>query len=138
MVTGRCAFAQPDGRPCRAYPGTDSRFCFWHDPGKADELADARRLGGMRRKRERTVAVAYDFAGLGSVDAIRRLLEIASTDALGLESSIAKIRALIAVAVAAVKLLETGELADRLAALEAALADARREPHADPLAMDVP
>ncbi len=119
MVIGHCAFVQPDGRPCRAWPVHESRFCFWHDQGKADDLADARRLGGMRRRRERTVAVAYDFAGLGSVDEIRRLLEIAATDSLGLEISIAKIRALFAGASAAAKLLETGELADRLAALEA-------------------
>jgi len=34
---------------------------------------------------------------------------------------VAKVRLLISVAVAAAKLLETGELADRIAALEAAL-----------------
>ena len=92
---------------------------FWHDPDRSDDLAEAQRLGGLRRKRERTVAAAYDFSGLGSVEAIRRILEIATLDALGLENSIARGRLLISAAQAATKLLETGELAERLAALEA-------------------
>ncbi len=111
----------PDGRPCGAPPGRRSTFCFWHDPGRAEDLAEAQRLGGARRKRERSLALAFDFSGLESINAIRRLLEIAATDALGLETSVAKVRLLISVAVAAAKLLETGELADRIAALEAAL-----------------
>ena len=36
--------------------------CFWHAPDKSDEAAKARRLGGLRRKRERTIAGAYDLA----------------------------------------------------------------------------
>jgi hypothetical protein len=118
LVTSTCAHVLPGGRPCRAYPVKDSRYCFWHEPGKAEELADAQRLGGQRRRRERTLAVAYDFSGLGTIESIRRLLEIAATDTLGLETSIAKVRALVAVAQAAAKLLEKGELSDRLTALE--------------------
>jgi len=110
----------PDGRYCAAPPGRDSALCFWHDPGKAEELAEAQRLGGMRRKRERTIAAAYDFAGLGSIEAIRRVLEIATTDALGLDNSIARVRVLIAATLAAAKLLEIGDLETRLAAVEAA------------------
>jgi hypothetical protein len=106
----------------------ESRFCFWHDPAKADELADAQRLGGQRRRRERTLAVAYDFSGLGTIETIRRLLEIAATDSLGLETSIGKVRALVAVAQAAAKLLETGELSDRLTVLERVV----RQPEPDP------
>jgi hypothetical protein len=42
-------------------------------------------------------------------------------DALGLENSVARARVMIAAALAATKLLETGELAERLAVLEAAV-----------------
>ena len=125
MVSPSCAHPMPDGRRCRAPVLRDGRFCFWHDPGKAEEAADARRLGGMRRGRERTLAVAYDLTGLGSIEAIRRIVEIALFDVLGLENSIARARVLISGALAAAKLLETGELADRIAALEAALASDR-------------
>jgi hypothetical protein len=120
------------GRDCGAPPGRDSRFCFWHDPDKADEVAEAQRLGGVRRKRERTIAAAYDFTGLGSIDAIRRILEVATTDALSLENSIARVRALIKAALAAAKLLETGELEARLAVLELALGSARDTRAPDP------
>lgn len=66
---------------------------------------------GLRRRRERTLSGAYDFAGLGSVGSIRRMLEIAAIDTLGLESSVARARVLIAVSLAAAKLLEVEELA---------------------------
>jgi hypothetical protein len=122
----------PGGRPCGAPPGRDSTFRFWHDPDKADEVAEAQRLGGVRRKRERTIAAAFDFTGLGSIDAIRRILEVATTDALSLENSIARVRALISAALAAAKLLETGELEARLAVLELALGSARDRPASDP------
>ena len=118
MVTRRCAFEMPDGRSCGAPPGRRSTFCFWHDPERAQDLSEAQRLGGVRRRRERSLAVAFDFSGLETVPAIRRLLEIAATDALGLETSVPKVRLLISLAVAAAKLLETGELAERIETLE--------------------
>ena len=77
-------------------------------------------MGGLRRRKEGTVAVAYDLPGLDSVEGIRRLLEIVVTDGLGLDNSIARLRALISTAVAATNLLKVGELEDRVAALEAA------------------
>jgi hypothetical protein len=57
---------------------------------------------------------------LDSIAAIRRIVEIALFDVVGLENSIARARVLIAGALAAAKLIETGELEARLAALEAA------------------
>lgn len=64
--------------------------------------------------------VAYDLPGLGSVEGIRRLLEIVSTDALAMDNGVPRLRALISAAVAATNLLKVGEIEDRLAALEAA------------------
>ena len=122
MVVRRCAFTMPDGRPCQAAPLVDGTLCYLHDPAKAEETAEARRLGGLRRKREKTIVLAYDLASLGTVDGILRVLDIASRDALGLDNSIARSRVLISVAGAATRLLEVGDLAARVAALEAALA----------------
>jgi hypothetical protein len=122
MVSAKpCAFEHPDGRACGAPPLRTGRFCYWHEPGKGEEAADARRLGGLQRRRERTVAGAYDVAGLDTVDAIRRVLEIATIDALGLENSIARTRVLIAAALAAARLLEVNELETGGFALEAGL-----------------
>jgi hypothetical protein len=126
MLGRGCNFELPDGRLCRATPLRDGPLCFWHAPDREEEAAEARRLGGLRRRREKTVSGAYDFAGLGSIEAIRRILEIATIDALGLDNSIARARVLIAAVLAAAKLLETGELEERLAALEAVVRAGRR------------
>jgi len=125
MVARRCSFELPDRHSCGAIPLRDGPFCFWHAPEKEEEAAEARRLGGLRRRREKTVAGAYEFSGLASIGEIRRILEITTLDALGLEGSIARVRLLISAALAAAKLLETGELETRLAALEAAVGSGR-------------
>jgi hypothetical protein len=67
------------------------------------------------------VAGAYEFEGLTSIEDVRRLLEVAAVDTLSLENSIARSRTLVSVALAATKLLEVGELEDRLEQLEAAI-----------------
>ena len=52
----RCVGHQRDGRPCGAWPIRGESFCLWHHPGHEDEATEARRLGGLRRRRARTVA----------------------------------------------------------------------------------
>ncbi len=120
LMRRRCGFPKADGQACQMAPLRDRPFCFAHDPERAEEAAEARRLGGLRRRKEGTIAVAYDLPGLDTVEGIRRLLDIVVTDGLSLETSIAKLRALISTAVAATNLLKAGELEARLAALEAA------------------
>jgi hypothetical protein len=120
-VTLSCAGLTPDGRRCRSWPIRGEGFCLWHSPDREEEAAEARRLGGLRRRREKAVSGAYDLVGLDSVQAIRRVLEIATIDALGLENSLARSRTLISAAVAAARLLETGELEARIEALETAV-----------------
>jgi hypothetical protein len=92
-----------------------------HSPEYAEEVGEARRLGGLRRRREVAVSGAFDFVGLETVVDIRRLLVVAVLDTLGLENSIARNRTLAYLATSAIKLLEMGELEDRLASLEAAV-----------------
>jgi len=92
-----------------------------HAPEHAQAMVEARRLGGLRRRREATVAGAYDFVDLQSVANIRRILEIAVLDTLGLENSIARSRTLAYLGMTAIKLLEVGELEQRLTSLESAV-----------------
>ena len=66
--------------------------------------------------------LACDIDGLETVGQIRRLIEIAVLDTLGLENSIARSRTLAYLAHVALKLLEVGEVEDRIGALERALA----------------
>ena len=77
----------------------------------------------MRRRKEGTIALAYDLPGLETVEGVRRIFEIARTDLLGLENSIGRARALIAVGTAATNLLRTSDFELRLEALERAHAD---------------
>ena len=122
MVARRtCVFVMPDGRQCRAGPQFDRLYCFAHDPERATEAAEARKLGGLRRRKEGTIAVAYDLPGLDSVAGIRRLLAIVVTDGVGLDNGIPRLRVLISTATAATNLLKVGEIEDRLAAVESAL-----------------
>ena len=114
-----------------------------HDPANADAVAEARRAGGLRRRREGTLATAYDLTGLTSVPEIRRLIEIAALDTLSLDNGVARNRTLLTAAVAALKAVETGELADRVEAIEVILGrqgqgpapfgpiDEREEPHGE-------
>ena len=105
-----CAATKANGQPCRAAPLRDAAYCFLHDPDRAEDAAKARQAGGIRRRREGTLGVAYDLQGLDNVAGIRRLLEIVVADALGLDA-----------ATAATKLLDTGEHDARLEALEGAI-----------------
>jgi hypothetical protein len=124
MVMKRtCKFVKDDGQQCRAAPLTNSDFCFMHDPGVAKERAEARRLGGMRRRREKATSEIYDWAGLTSVGEVRRLLELTVMDTLGLENSPARSRVLASLANASLKALEVGELEGRVSALERLLVD---------------
>ena len=113
-VSATCTFRKSSGEQCRARPMHDNSLCFWHDPEFAAEAAEARRHGGLRRRREETLAGAYEVDGIESVTQIRRVIAIVIFDALGLDNSVARGRLLIAAAQAATKLLEVGELEQRL------------------------
>jgi hypothetical protein len=116
-----CDGTNLNGEPCGQAPLVDSSRCFWHDPDHAGEAAEARRLGGLRRKREATLVGVYELDSLDSVAGLRRLLDIAAVDAVGLDNSIARCRVLVAIVGAGARLLEVGELEDRVVALEAAM-----------------
>jgi hypothetical protein len=124
-----------DGQACRAGPQRDRPYCFAHDPERAADAAEARRLGGLRRRKEGTIAVAYDLPGLDTVVGIRRLLDIVVTDGVGLDNGIARLRVLISTAVAAMNLLKVGELEERLAALEAVAGHPTPQAGDDPLGL---
>ena len=58
---------------------------------------------------------------MDTVGGVRRVLEIVTFDGLGMEISIARGRLLVSTMQAATKLLETGELEQRVAELESIL-----------------
>jgi hypothetical protein len=116
----RCHGLKSDGRPCGAPPMRESDCCFWHAPETAEDAADARRLGGQRRRREKVVSETYGLTGLATVTDIRRVLDLALLDALALDNSIARARVIVQIAMAATRLLDPRELEERLLAYEKA------------------
>jgi len=118
VMRRQCAFQSPDGKPCRAAPLRDGEFCLMHSPEHIKEVQEARRLGGLRRKRESTVSSAYQFESLTSVEGIRRIIEVAVIDTLAMENSVARSRTLAYLAQIALHTLELGDLEERIVALE--------------------
>jgi hypothetical protein len=129
VIRRHCKEVRRDGQPCQMAPLVDSEYCWVHDTANATEAAEARRLGGIRRRRELITHGAYEFESLTTVQDIRRLLVIATVDTLGLENGVAWNRTLASLAMAAAKLLETGELEERLWTLEAAVHQQRPTEH---------
>src|SRR2546430_171680 len=117
-VRRTCAAIAKSGGQCSATPMAEGAYCFWHDPEHAEAAAQARRLGGVRRRREGTVAGTFGIEGLETVADLRRLLHIVVTDTLALENGVQRARTLIAAIQVGAKLLEVGEIEDRVASLE--------------------
>ena len=133
-----CAFVMPDRSTCRANPMRDEQFCYFHHPDHKQDAADARRLGGNRRRREKTLEGAYDLhEDFRSVDGLLRFVESGAIDLLGLDSSVARSNAMFRGALVAAKLLEVGDLAQRIAILEAVLKYRSPEP-SSPFDDDLP
>jgi hypothetical protein len=130
MVNRGCSFEMLDGLLCQAPALRGKTVCYWHDPDKAEEAAESRRIGGLHRRKAKSVATIYDFSGLRTVESAQRLLETAAIETLALENSIARNRTLISAAAGAGKLIEAGDLDARLSAVEAVVGPkARSEEH---------
>ena len=128
MVGRACTESKLDGSPCRATLMRDKPACFWHSPETVDELAEARRTGGFHRRKKRTVATLYGFSGLRTIEDHQDLLETVVIETMALENSISRNSAVTRMLQAGTKLLELGDLAARLAAVEAILEAQKRAP----------
>jgi hypothetical protein len=76
-------------------PLVASDYCWVHDPENAEAAAEARRLGGLRRKREGSLRLVYDVGDLATITDLRRLLEIAALDTLSLDNGVPQNRTLL-------------------------------------------
>ena len=63
------------------------------------------------------------WRGLATIPALRRILEVVAVDTLSLDNGIARSRVLIALVATAAKLIEVGELEDRIGRLESSLSE---------------
>jgi hypothetical protein len=122
-TTGRpCKAKNARGEPCGAYAMRGSKYCFHHDPAKAEERKVARTKGG-RARHGRTLAEGGNDGPvqIETVADVVDLLVRTINDVLSLENSIQRARAIGYLAGVVVKALEVAELEERVAALEAAL-----------------
>ena len=60
VMRRRCTATRADGQPCGMAPMAESDFCWAHDPENAQAAAEARRMDGLRRRKESTVAGAFN------------------------------------------------------------------------------
>ena len=118
VIRRQCAFVLRSGQTCRMHPLQNSEFCWAHSPERKKDVQEARRLGGLRRKRESTISGAYQFESLNSVEGIRRIVLIAVLDALSMENSMSRVRTLAYLAQVALRMLEVGEIEERVSTLE--------------------
>lgn len=123
-----CAASNASGEPCRASPLRDGPFCRMHAPEHAADVADARRLGGLRRRREVALSGAYDIDGVRTPADVVRVLNIALIDTLALDNSVARSRELTHIAQVALRAIVADTFDERLAALE----QLGREPQSRP------
>ncbi len=123
MVNSRgCTFVMPDGRLCRssALRGEDYlplSLPYSRGGGSRSQKAGWPSGGAKRRPSPEPMT---SRACAPSPD-IQRVLEVAATDTLALENSVARNRTLAYLSQTALKALEVGELEERLALLEAAV-----------------
>jgi len=57
-----------------ATPMHDKGLCFFRDPETQEAAAEARRLGGLRRRKESTIVGAYE---VGELDSVQDLTPVA-------------------------------------------------------------
>jgi hypothetical protein len=121
MLRRACAAVKSNGVRCRANPLRERDYCLMHDPEHAAEVAEARKLGGLRKRREAALIGAYDLQGLDRLAMLERVLEIALLDTLGLDNSLNRSRTLGYLVGIGTRLRHEGETEERLSALETAV-----------------
>ena len=109
-----CESTTKAGAPCRAPVRPDSGFCFWHSPELAVERLAARSKGGKSAHLGSESAPVR----IRQVSDLLDLLEVAASDAMSREPSIARARCLCQVAQTAGRVLEVADLEARVVALE--------------------
>lgn len=117
----RCEAETKAGTRCKAPALHGEPHCFHHSPTRAAERTDARRRGGLSLHYGDGGKVERPEARIREVGDVLDLLETAAGDALARKPSVQRARVLVYIAGSALKALETADLAERVAALEARL-----------------
>lgn len=119
---GTCQATNRFGGTCGSNAMEGGIYCFSHDPSHAVRRQEARRKGGFLRKTPKA-RVDREKCCLRSVDDVLNLLEETLADTTLQENSTSRTKALVSIALAALKALEIGETEKRLADLELRFAE---------------
>lgn len=118
----RCPAHTRAGMPCQAAPLSGSDYCFIHSPETATARAKARKAGGRARGRNLRTPPgppAPAVVSLRRVVDIQRELEKEYVCLLAQKNSAQRARTVATLLTLALKAVSTGELEERLDALEA-------------------
>ena len=117
-----CSAKKADGTPCQAHAAHGSRFCFFHDPAKHDAVRDAGRTGGSRGKLT-VLPQGTPEVPLASVADVTRLLAQTINQVRRGDLDPKPATTIGYLAGLLLKSIEQGAFEDRLAALEATVAE---------------
>jgi hypothetical protein len=117
----KCQTKTQSGLACRSQAIKGSQFCFIHDPTQGAARALARKRGGQRQRVPHAGNSENIPASVRTIEDVLKILDYALAESLPLENSIQRGRLIVAIAGAFVEAIKTGELEQRLAAIEAAL-----------------
>lgn len=116
-ATQGCQHVKSDRTPCRAPTMAGAPFCFFHDPSKAKERAEARRAGGRATAAAVLPADTPDHPIRTTADIVNLLAETINQVRRGeIDTRIANTVGYLAGI--CLKAFEQGEIEQRLAALE--------------------
>ncbi|MBU8934892.1 MAG: hypothetical protein KOO62_12975 [candidate division Zixibacteria bacterium] len=122
----QCNHVKLDGNRCKAWPGKDSEFCFFHDPSKQAEQRAARKRGYANSVAPST-KVSIDAATLSknapdvvidSADDVKKLLAMTISQVRRGEIGVRVANCVGYLCNIALKAREQGELDERLIAIE--------------------
>lgn len=116
-----CSYITKAGGRCRAQPLPGESWCGLHHPANQGKVEAGRRQGGARRRRPTTNPA--DGMPLETVADVRAVLELALVDALALDPSAGRVRAVVSVAAEAARLIRDAEVDRKLGELEAMIAN---------------
>lgn len=116
-----CKAITTNGKRCNAKPKAGESYCFIHDPKQAAARAQARRKGGQVHKTAHGADPAIIPNKINTIQDARQILLYTLQEILPMENSIPRARVLIALFDSYNESIKTGELAERLTAIESIL-----------------
>ena len=122
-MANRCEATTKGGQPCQLVALPGSVFCWWHDPDRAGERAEARSKGGRARHGRSLGEVAGNGRQV-KIDSLADVVQVLAGElgeVLTLERSISRARAVGYLCGVLAQIYTSSELEARLAALERAV-----------------